>query len=86
MIDLETICDVSDENVGPLLDSEQSEALEAHDRAHAGPGGEPQCPRCEGPMTRMVEEHPAPRGDDSPFRVRLVCNSPECLAWTVYNW
>ena len=78
--------DVSEENIGPLLDAEQGDALEARDREHSGPGGEPTCPRCESPMVRMVEEHRAPRGDDSPFRVRLVCTGSECGAWTVYNW
>ena len=77
---------MTEENFGPLLDSEQGDLLETHDRAHAGPGGEPTCPECGATMTRMVEEHPAPRGNDSPFRVRLVCNGPECRAWTVYNW
>lgn len=71
---------------GPLLDHEEGQALEEHDRAHPGPGGEPDCPRCGGTIIRCVEQHRGPRTDDSPFRVRLVCRSPECGAWTVYNW
>lgn len=77
---------MSELNLGPLLQAEQGEALEAHDREHAGPGGEPACPVCDCPMARLVEEHRAPRSDDSPFRVRLVCSSEECRAWTVYDW
>jgi hypothetical protein len=41
---------------------------------------------CEAPMARMVERHPAPRTDESPFRVRLVCTSTECRRWTIYDW
>jgi hypothetical protein len=82
---VETI-DVSEENIGRLLDSEKGEALETRDREHSGPGGEPVCPLCETGMTRLVEEHRAPRGDASPFRVRLICSSAECGAWTVYAW
>lgn len=78
--------DVSEQNLGPLLDPEQSEALEARDRQHSGPGGEPACPRCETTMVRLVEEHRAPRSDDSPFRVRLICSAEDCRAWTVYDW
>lgn len=78
--------DVTDLNLGPLLDSEQGEALEKHDREHAGPGGEPTCPLCGTTMVRLVEEHRAPRADESPFRVRLVCGSDECRCWTVYDW
>jgi hypothetical protein len=77
---------VYDDNLGPLLDSEQSGALEGHDRKHSGPGGEPDCPRCGAKMVRMVETHPAPRSDESPFRVRLVCGGAECRCWTVYDW
>jgi hypothetical protein len=77
---------VNEDNLGPLLDSEQSETLEQHDRKHPGPGGEPECPRCGTKMVRRVETHPAPRSDESPFRVRLVCGSQECLCWTVYDW
>ncbi|MDH3733124.1 MAG: hypothetical protein OEU54_06295 [Gemmatimonadota bacterium] len=77
---------MNEENIGPLLDPEQSDALESHDREHSGPGGEPSCPRCDSPMARLVEEHRAPRSDDSPFRVRLICTSAECGAWTVYRW
>lgn len=74
------------EPAGPLLDLEESAALEARDRDHPGPGGEPDCPRCGTSMVRRVEEHRAPRSDDSPFRVRLLCASEECGAWTVYDW
>ncbi len=77
---------MNDDNLGPLLDPEQSSGLEALDREHPGPGGEPNCPACESPMARMVERHPAPRTDESPFRVRLVCTSAECRRWTVYDW
>lgn len=77
---------MSEPNLGPLLDREQAEALEGHDRRHSGPGGEPECPRCGAGMVRLVEEHRAPRGDESPFRVRLICSSGECRAWTVYDW
>ena len=65
---------------------EEGEALETHDRKHAGPGGEPECPRCGTAMVRSVEKHPGPRSDESPFRVRLVCGSAACRAWTLYNW
>lgn len=75
-----------DDNLGPLLDPEQAEELEARDRAKPGPRGEPECPVCGEPMVRMVEDHPAPRADDSPFRVRLACSDPECRCWTVYDW
>lgn len=75
-----------DDNLGPLLDVEQAGKLEARDRAKPGPGGEPDCPACGGPMVRMVERHPAPRSDDSPFRVRLVCAAEDCRRWTVYDW
>lgn len=77
---------MSDENPGPLLDAEAGDALETHDREHSGPGGEPSCPLCSTGMVRLVEEHRAPRTDDSPFRVRLICPSPDCGAWTVYDW
>lgn len=82
---VETI-DVSEQNLGPLLDPEKGDALETRDREHSGPGGEPDCPLCGDTMLRLVEEHRAPRSDDSPFRVRLICTSPECGAWTVYDW
>jgi len=71
---------------GPLLDFERGEALEALDRRHAGPGGEPPCPACQTQMLRAVEQHRGPKSDESPFRVRLVCPSAECGAWTTYNW
>ena len=75
-----------DDELGPLLHYEEGEALEARDREHAGPGGEPECPRCGTTMVRSVERHPAPRSDDSPFRVRLVCSAPTCRSWTAYDW
>lgn len=71
---------------GPLLHFEEGDALETHDRKHAGPGGEPECPRCGTAMVRSVEKHRGPRSDESPFRVRLVCGSAACRAWTLYNW
>lgn len=74
------------DNLGPLLDPEQSEELEARDREHPGPGGEPECPVCSARMVRRVEDHRAPRAGESPFRVRLVCSSEDCRAWTVYDW
>ena len=77
---------MSEFNIGPLLDPEKGETLEARDREHSGPGGEPACPLCETVMARLVEEHRAPRSDPSPFRVRLICTSAECGAWTAYNW
>lgn len=75
-----------DDNLGPLLEPRQAELAEQNDREKPGPGGEPDCPLCGTKMVRLVEKHPAPRGDDSPFRVRLVCSSGECRAWTVYDW
>lgn len=75
-----------DDNLGPLLDAEQAEAIEEADRAKPGPGGEPDCPACGAKMVRLVERHPAPRADDSPFRVRLVCSARACGRWTVYDW
>jgi hypothetical protein len=77
---------VNEHNLGLLLDAEQSDALEEYDRKHPGPGGEPDCPRCGVKMVRRVEMHPAPRSDESPFRVRLVCPGQECRCWTVYDW
>lgn len=74
------------DNLGPLLDPEQAEDLEARDRQKPGPGGEPNCPACGARMVRLVERHPAPRSDASPFRVRLVCSAAECRAWTAYDW
>ncbi len=71
---------------GPLLDFERGEELEAYDRKHAGPGGEPPCPACQTQMLRAVEKHRAPRSDESPFRVRLTCPSADCGVWTGYNW
>jgi hypothetical protein len=69
-----------------LLDPEASDRLESEDRKKPIPGGEPDCPRCAAKMTRRVEKYPAPRGGSSPFRVRLVCPTDECGAWTVYDW
>ncbi|HUF55096.1 MAG TPA: hypothetical protein VMM55_00895 [Thermohalobaculum sp.] len=71
---------------GRLLDPWKAEAVEADDRARPTPGGEPACPLCGADMVRHVEKHPAPRGGASPFRVRLVCRSADCGAWTVYDW
>lgn len=75
-----------DDNLGPLLDAEQAAEAEARDRSKPGPGGEPDCPACGAKMARLVEKHPAPRSDDSPFRVRLVCPSEGCGRWAVYDW
>lgn len=75
-----------DDNLGRLLDAEQAAELETRDRAKPGPGAEPDCPVCGSDMVRLVERHPAPRSDDSPFRVRLLCSSEECRRWTVYDW
>lgn len=74
------------DNFGPMLDPEQARTLEKADRQDPIPGGEPECPACGAGMVRSVEKHPAPRSDDSPFRVRLVCGSDECGRWTVYDW
>ncbi len=74
------------EKASGLLGPEQAEAVEAEDRTKPIPGGEPQCPDCKSAMLRHVEKHPAPRGGSSPFRVRLVCSSDDCGAWTVYDW
>jgi len=71
---------------GRLLDTWKAEAVEAADRRSPIPGGEPECPLCGADMVRHVEKHPAPRAGGSPFRVRLVCGSDECAAWTVYDW
>ena len=70
--------DLTDDESGPLLHFEEGEALENHDRKHAGPGGEPDCPRCGATMVRRVEQHRGPRSDDSPFRIRLICGSGDC--------
>ena len=75
-----------DDNVGGMLDYEQAAALEKLDREHPTAGGEPECPACSTRMVRHVERHKAPRSDNSSFRVRLVCPSPECGRWAVYNW
>lgn len=76
----------TNDNLGPLLDPLQAEELERLDRDRPIPGGEPECPECGAEMVRTVEEHPAPRADDSPFRVRLICGNEECRRWTVYDW
>lgn len=75
-----------DDNLGPFIDPEQADELERADRSNPIPGGEPECPLCGSAMQRMVEKYPAPRGGDSPFRVRLVCTSGSCRGWTVYPW
>lgn len=75
-----------DDALGPLLDPLRAVELEARDREHPAPGREPACPECGEEMVRMVEAHPAPRSDDSPFRVRLVCSAEDCRRWTVYDW
>lgn len=75
-----------EERQGPLLDPVSGDRLEEADRKRPIPGGEPACPLCGEAMVRHVEKHPAPRGGRSPFRVRLVCSSGECAAWTVYDW
>jgi hypothetical protein len=75
-----------DEPVRQLLDPARAEAVEAQDRGRPIPGGEPACPLCGITMVRHVEKHPAPRGGSSPFRIRLVCRSAHCGAWTVYDW
>lgn len=74
------------EGLGPLLPAEEAMKVEKADRARPIPGGEPECPTCGSKMARMVEQHSAPRSDESPFRVRLVCTSDECGSWTVYDW
>lgn len=74
------------DDLGPLLDPERADDLEKADRDNPIPGGEPECPACGAAMVRRVERHPAPRSDDSPFRVRLVCTSEECRRWTIYDW
>lgn len=76
----------SDDDLGPLLDPREADELESADRENPTPGGEPACPACGARMIRRVERHPAPRSDDSPFRVRLVCSSGDCRRWTVYDW
>lgn len=73
-------------DLGPLYDARHAKELESSDRERPIPGGEPICPVCGSRTVRQVESHPAPRSDDSPFRVRLVCSNDECRRWTVYNW
>ncbi|TFG63140.1 MAG: hypothetical protein E4H28_06785 [Gemmatimonadales bacterium] len=76
----------NEEKASRLLGPEQAQAAEAADRSNPVPGDEPPCPECESAMLRHVEKHPAPRASNSPFRVRLVCSSEDCGAWTVYDW
>lgn len=71
---------------GPLYTPDQAERLERVDRDNPIPGSEPECPVCDARTVRIVEAHPAPRSDDSPFRVRLICGNDDCRRWTVYNW
>lgn len=68
-----------------LYEPEQAAELESLDRTKPFPGGEPACPVCRTKVVRRVEAHPYPRAD-SPFRVRLVCPSPACRRWTLYDW
>ena len=63
------------EDFAPLYDANQATELEKNDRDKPIPGGEPTCPVCNSKLTRLVESHPAPRSDNSPFRVRLVGES-----------
>lgn len=74
------------EHPGPLFEARHASELERIDREKPIPGGEPPCPVCSSKMTRQVVSHPAPRSDESPFRVRLACNNEECRRWTIYNW
>ena len=69
-----------------MLDPEQAAALERRDREHPTTGGEPECPACSTRMVRHVEKPAAPREDESPFRVRLICPAEDCGCWTIYNW
>lgn len=71
---------------GPLFEAEQAGQLQRDDRANPIPNAEPPCPVCNCKIVRLVEAHPAPRSDSSPFRVRLVCTNEDCRRWTVYNW
>ena len=73
-------------DLGPLYKADEARELERQDRENPIPGGEPSCPSCGHRVTRVVEAHPAPRSDDSPFRVRLICGNDECGRWTVYDW
>ena len=70
----------------PLYDVGQAAELERLDREKPIPGGEPSCPVCGSRTFRLVEAHPAPRNDESPFRVRLICRNDECQRWHIYNW
>ncbi len=74
------------DDFGPLFEAGHAEQLQREDRSNPIPSGEPPCPVCSGKIARLVEAHPAPRTDDSPFRVRLVCTNDECRRWTIYNW
>ena len=74
------------DDLGPLYEPAQAAELERQDREKPIPGGEPVCPACGARTHRFVEAHRAPRDDDSPFRVRLVCRNDECRRWLLYNW
>lgn len=74
------------QDYGPLYSERDAAELERLDRENPIPGGEPSCPLCDHRLMRIVETHPAPRSDDSPFRVRLVCTDDDCGRWTVYTW
>lgn len=74
------------EELGPVYELKQAAELERLDRDKPIPGAEPACPVCGTRTHRMVEAHPAPRSDNSPFRVRLICRNDECRRWLVYNW
>ena len=76
----------TEEHTSPLLDPVMARQVEEEDRKRPIPGGEPECPLCRTRMVRRVERYPAPHGGSSPFRVRLVCQSESCGAWTVYEW
>lgn len=77
---------IASDDLGPLFSAKDAEELERVDRENPIPGSEPACPICENRLLRVVEAHPAPRTDDSPFRVRLVCTNDDCGRWTVYDW
>ncbi|MEE9156225.1 MAG: hypothetical protein V3U38_06210 [Gemmatimonadota bacterium] len=70
----------------PLYDRANADELERLDRLSPIPGSEPPCPVCGTRTYRLVEAHPAPRTDESPFRVRLLCRNDQCRRWLVYNW
>ena len=74
------------DELGPMYEAPHSAELERLDRQNPIPGGEPQCPLCEGKISRLVEAYPSPQAGPSPFRVRLICSNPDCRRWTVYPW